>query len=102
MVKLTAPYFSIQALRQGPPGLSLRRRAGLTIAEITPTPTDPQTPAQLSQRSLFQEGVASWHVLPAATRTYYGSWPTTTGFNAAYLNFIQEWLSLPPPTITGP
>ncbi|MBA7521982.1 hypothetical protein ES705_14103 [subsurface metagenome] len=71
MSRNKAPVYSLGAHGSIGKTLTFRESHGQTIVEKTPRLLDPETPAQLAHRAIFQGCVSAWHALPAAEKAAY-------------------------------
>jgi hypothetical protein len=101
MAKLKSPLLSLKAWGQVTKDIIIRRARSGTIAERKPMPTDAKSPAQLAQRTLFQQCSEEWKLMTPAEKVVYERYGTEhhmTGYawfmrafllNPAPRNFIQ-------------
>jgi hypothetical protein len=97
MAKLTAPMFSFGASGALADALVFGRWKGIDYARKYVIPANPNTAAQVTQRSHLTAAVAQWHTVGAdalegqdklAWDRYAGVLGPMTGFNA----FVKEWI----------
>lgn len=68
MTKLKQPLLSLDARGSLADSISFTKRRGANIAEAKPRPVDRRTLAQMYQRWDYQDYIAWWHTLSAATK----------------------------------
>lgn len=69
MTKLKKPLFSIDAWGPLGPSLIYRKYKALTVATKRPHPRQPNTPHQLTWRTMYQAAIALWHDLSPAEKS---------------------------------
>ena len=94
MSKLKSPLISLGARGTISDTLTFQKRGQATIARKKPVPTDPKSPAQLAQRQIYKDAVATWHALtPEEKEAWRGVCPGLT----AYQCFMSSQLKYAPP-----
>ncbi len=94
MAKPKSPLLSFGARGTIANSLTFQKRRQLTIAREKPIPTDPKSPAQLTQRQKYKDAVSAWHALtPEEKEAWRGVCPGLT----AYQCFMSSELKYAPP-----
>ena len=98
MAKPKTPLLSLGARGTIADSLTFQKRRQLTIAREKPIPTDPKSPAQLTQRQKYKDAVSAWHALtPEEKEAWRGVCPGLTAYQCFMQAKIRELLGPPPP-----
>ncbi len=89
--RLKGPLFSLGASGRLTRALVLARRRAGSVWLLRGRPTQPNTPAQLSWRTMFQLAAALWHDLSAAEQAIWEAAGTTNGMTG-YAWYISQAL----------
>ena len=92
MAKTKNPLFGWDTFGNIGKHLTFRRTKSGSVAQRITTPTDPNTPAQQTQRTAFQACITQWHTLTPAQKETWRQVNPTSNYNAAYVNFMAECL----------
>lgn len=97
MAKPKSPLLSLGARGTIANNLTFQKRGRLTIARRKPIPTDPKSPAQLAQRQIYKDAVATWNALtPEEQDAWRGVCPGLTSYQC----FMRSELKyIPPPPL---
>ncbi len=98
MAKPQQPLMSLGARGTIAGSLTFQKRGRLTIARQKPTPTDPKSPAQLAQRQIYRDAVATWNALsPEEKEAWRGVCPGLTPYQCFMRSELEYVEPTPPP-----
>ncbi len=98
MAKTEGALFSNQARGTLAGIVTYQRNPKHAQAHKRLTRHDPETAAQLSQRSLFADAVSAWQALSEAEKDVYRNRASGTGGRSGYNIFLSEYTPTPPVT----
>ena len=98
MAKPKQPLMSLGARGTIADSLTFQKRGQTTIARSKPIPTDPESDAQLAQRQVYRDAVASWNSLtPEEKEAWRGVCRGLTAYQCFMQAKIRELLLPTPP-----
>ncbi|MBA7588671.1 hypothetical protein ES708_30736 [subsurface metagenome] len=98
MAKPDKPLLSFGARGTIADSLTFQQRGQATIARTKPIPKDPKSPAQLAQRQIYRDAVASWHSLTTEEKeAWRGVCPGLTAYQCFMSSKLKYVPPVPPP-----
>ena len=94
MAKVDGPLLSLDASGTIANTLTFSKWKGINYVRQKVNPSNPQTAAQTTQRTIFADAVALWQTKDAATKTSWNDRAKALGYNMSGFNlFVQQYIA---------
>ena len=93
MAKVKGPLLSLSASGTIGDSMTFGKWKGVNTVRVKGTPTNPNTAAQLTQRTAFANAVASWKAQDQTTQTDWNNRVRAMGLNMSGFNlYTQQYI----------